>query len=174
MEATTVTQLIPVLQTAVSPVILISGVGLILLTMTNRLGRIVDRSRVMATDLPNMQGNKHERIERELHILWKRARLMRLAIGGVTLSALASAILVIVLFVSTWLKLDAGWLLGGLFILSMGALCVAKLDAGWLLGGLFILSMGALCVALLVFIREIHFSLQAIALEIEGISNHKH
>lgn len=149
MEATTVTQLIPVLQTAVSPVILISGVGLILLTMTNRLGRIVDRSRVMASELPNIQGSKHKRIERELYILWKRARLMRLAIGGVTLSALAAAVLVIALFITTWLKLDAGWLLGGLFILSMGSLCVA----------------------LLVFIREIHFSLEAIALEIDGVNN---
>lgn len=147
METTSLVQLVPVLQTAVSPMILISGVGLILLTMTNRLGRIVDRSRAMASDLPRIEGDMHDRVERELEILWKRARLMRLSIGGVTVSALAAAILVIVLFISAWLQFNSGWLIGSLFIISMGALCIA----------------------LTVFIREIHFSLEAIALEVDAV-----
>jgi hypothetical protein len=33
------------LRDAIGPVILISGVGLLLLTMTNRLGRAIDRAR---------------------------------------------------------------------------------------------------------------------------------
>jgi hypothetical protein len=130
-------------------VILISGIGLVLLTMTNRLGRIVDRSRVMTAELPNMAGEQRVRIERELEILWKRARLMRLAIGGLTLSALSAAVLVMVLFFSVWLQLPVGWLIGALFISSMGSLCVA----------------------LLVFIREIRFSLEAIALEVDAIEH---
>ena len=40
--------LVPILQMAVGPVILISGVGLLLLSMTNRLGRVIDRSRLLA------------------------------------------------------------------------------------------------------------------------------
>ena len=149
MEVNSLSQLVPVLQTAVSPVILISGIGLILLTMTNRLGRIVDRSRVMTVELPKMTGEQHVRIECELDILWKRARLMRLAIGGLTVSALSAALLVIVLFISVWLQLPMGWLIGGLFILSMGALCIA----------------------LLVFLREIRFSLEAIALEVDAVEH---
>ena len=43
MSLPTVAQLIPVLQTAIGPMILISGVGLLLLSMTNRLGRVIDR-----------------------------------------------------------------------------------------------------------------------------------
>jgi hypothetical protein len=35
--------MIPVLQVAIGPVILISGVGLLLLTLTNRYGRTIDR-----------------------------------------------------------------------------------------------------------------------------------
>ena len=38
---------IPTLQTAIGPVILISGVALLLLTMTNRLGRAIDRARLI-------------------------------------------------------------------------------------------------------------------------------
>jgi hypothetical protein len=43
--------LIPVLQVAVGPVILISGVGMLLLTLTNRFGRVIDRSRALADAL---------------------------------------------------------------------------------------------------------------------------
>jgi hypothetical protein len=45
MPMTPVHELIPVLQVAIGPVILISGVGLLLLTLTNRYGRTIDRSR---------------------------------------------------------------------------------------------------------------------------------
>ena len=38
--------LLPVLQVAIGPVILISGVGLLLLSMTNRLGRTIDRATI--------------------------------------------------------------------------------------------------------------------------------
>ena len=42
MPSTPLHELIPVLQVAIGPVILISGVGLLLLTLTNRFGRIID------------------------------------------------------------------------------------------------------------------------------------
>lgn len=147
MDLASVDKLVPVLQTAISPMILISGIGLILLTMTNRLGRIVDRSRVMANELPEMTGDKQKRIDRELHILWQRARLMRMAIGGLTVSALSAAILIVVLFASAWWDMQSAWVIVALFILSMAALCLS----------------------LLLFIREIHYSLHAIALEIDAI-----
>ena len=51
MTATTVSQLLPILQTSIGPVILISGVGLLLLTLTNRFGRMLDRARQLNQDL---------------------------------------------------------------------------------------------------------------------------
>ena len=53
MHSPTLQQLIPVIQTSVGPVILISGIGLLLLSMTNRLGRIIDRSRLLVEALPS-------------------------------------------------------------------------------------------------------------------------
>ena len=44
MPLTSFEQIIPELQDAIGPVILISGVGLLLLTKTNRLGRAIDRA----------------------------------------------------------------------------------------------------------------------------------
>ena len=53
MELPSVAQLLPVLQTAIGPMILISGIGLLLLTMTNRLGRAIDRTRTLVGVLSN-------------------------------------------------------------------------------------------------------------------------
>src|SRR5665647_2321311 len=50
MPSTPVHELIPVLQVAIGPVILISGVGLLLLTLTNRYGRTIDRSRQLVRE----------------------------------------------------------------------------------------------------------------------------
>jgi len=45
MPPTSLEQIIPELRDAIGPVILISGVRLLLLTMTNQLGRAIDRAR---------------------------------------------------------------------------------------------------------------------------------
>ena len=44
--------LIPILQLAIAPVILISGVGLLLLTLTNRFGCVLDRA-ALSTAMPS-------------------------------------------------------------------------------------------------------------------------
>jgi hypothetical protein len=98
MEIPSVAQLIPVLQTAIGPVIMISGIGLLLLTMTNRLGRAIDRTRALVGGLSNTAEAKRERTVAQLRILWDRARMIRLAIALASVSALAAAILIIVLF----------------------------------------------------------------------------
>jgi len=92
------TDLIPTLQLAVGPVILVSGIGLILLSMTNRFGRIIDRSRILTEDLRRAPRAAHKRILAQLGILADRARTLRGAIALSTISVLLAAILVISLF----------------------------------------------------------------------------
>jgi hypothetical protein len=41
-------EFLSVIQLAITPVILLSGVGALMLTLTNRLGRVVDRTRALA------------------------------------------------------------------------------------------------------------------------------
>ena len=62
MQALSVAQLIPVLQTAIGPTILISGVGLLLLTMTNRLARTIDRTRATARELADASEERRGRV----------------------------------------------------------------------------------------------------------------
>lgn len=132
MNIPSVSQMLPILQTAIGPMILISGLGLVLLTMTNRLGRTIDRVRILTALLPNATENRRARVSAQLRILWRRARLIRMAILLCAMSALASAILIIVIFFTALWQLEAALLVGALFILSMlcliGALVFVILD----------------------------------------------
>ena len=137
------TDLVPTLQLAIGPVILISGVGLILLSMTNRFGRIVDRSRILAGDLRRAPRLAHPKILAQLRILADRARVLRTAIALATLSVLLAAILIISLF------------LGALLQLGMAGLIAI----------LFVLCMLSLIASLVLFISDLRLSLEAFWLE---------
>jgi len=116
MPNVSISEFIPVLQIAIGPVILISGVGLLLLSMTNRLGRVVDRSRFLWRELRESASDDREAINIQLTILSKRARLIRLAIIFASISLLLTAILIIVLFITVLLNLENVWLVIILFI----------------------------------------------------------
>ncbi len=141
-----VSELVPLLQTAIGPIVLISGVGLLLLTMTNRLGRVIDRARIISGQVAGLDGPQREGKVAQLAVLWRRARIIRLSIILTAASALCAAILIVILFLTAVL----GW------------------DSAWLIGALFVLGMGSLIASLLLFIQDLNLSLAALYLEIEG------
>jgi hypothetical protein len=143
MPLTPVSELIPVLQVAIGPVILISGVGLLLLTLTNRYGRTIDRSRQLMGEL-RACAEEDRRLDGQVAILYRRARLIRLSILLAGVSVLLASFLIIVLF------LMALW----------------KLEVDLLVSLLFILCMVALSGSLVAFIRDINLSLGALKLEL--------
>ena len=145
MHVPSVAQLIPILQTAIGPMILISGIGLLLLSMTNRLGRVIDRARILAGQVPGAAETGEGKVGAQLRILWRRARLVRLAITLAAMSAFTAAILIIVLFFTAIYQTETATVLAGLFILCMSCL------AG---------SLG-------VFIHDINQSLAALKLELK-------
>lgn len=109
---------------------LISGVGMILLSMTNRFGRVIDRSRQLTRDLRGAAGPDGEKVLMELRVLWLRARIVRAGIALAILSVLMAALLIISLFIGMLLILDAV-LPVGLFILCMICLIGAMLMFFW-------------------------------------------
>lgn len=138
------TDLIPTLQLAIGPVILISGVGLILLSMTNRIGRVIDRSRQLTHDMNKASEPERKKLLAEVQVLWLRAKIIRAGIAMAVLSALLAAILIISLFLGALLKLGIATILVVLFVMCM--IC--------------------LIVALLMFFWDINLSLKALKLEI--------
>jgi hypothetical protein len=117
-----VNELIPTLQVAIGPVVLISGIGLLILSMTNRFGRVIDRGRILARELAEVPSQDQVHIEAQLQILTRRAEYLRRAITAASISVLLAAVLIIALFITAVLKVEDAWLIGLLFIGSMGAL----------------------------------------------------
>lgn len=140
------TDLVSILQAAVSPVVLISGVGLLILSMTNRLARVVDRSRQLGAARRGNTGSERTTVEAQLSILVRRARLLRRAIRASTWCVLMAAVLVIELFLSAFLQFD-GTLISAL---------------------LFVSCLLFLIVALVSFLQDINLSLVALDLELEA------
>src|SRR5689334_10660160 len=116
MTGTSLHELIPVLQVAVGPVILISGVGLLLLSLTNRFGRAADRSRQLAREMRVADGEERRRLAAQVENLYQRAVLIQTAIVFATVSLLLVALLIIVLFIAALMKLEAGFFISVLFI----------------------------------------------------------
>lgn len=105
------------LQLAVSPVILISAYGLLLLSMTNRLGRAIDRARQLVRE--GASGK-----EAQVAIIARRAGWIRSAIVFTSLALLAAAVLVLVLFASVLLRVGVALAVSVLFIGSLVCLVV--------------------------------------------------
>lgn len=136
-------QLIPILQLAIGPVILISGVGLLLLTLTNRFGRLLDRARQLNRDHAASAEIAAD-VRAQIDILHRRSAILRQSIILGATTVLLVPVLILVLFLSALLKLEAGWLVVSLFCLSQLALI------GSMIG----------------FIREMNLALEAVRLEL--------
>ena len=111
-----------VIQLAVAPVFLLSGIGIVLTVLTNRLARVVDRARRLEEAARDASGEVLEERRRELVVMADRARLMNRAITLSTCSALLVAVVVVLLFLAALLEFNATVPIAGLFILAMLAL----------------------------------------------------
>lgn len=119
--------LIPTLQFSIGPVILISGIGLVLLSMTNRFGRVVDGTRLLTGKLKDATDVEQKRIYTQLRILAKRARIVRAGIALAAVSVFFAALLIVSLFIGVLLQLEIALFVAGLFILCMCCLVISLL-----------------------------------------------
>ena len=149
MSTTSLHDIVVLLQTAIGPAILISAVGLLLLTMTNRLGRLIDRQRLLCAQRRSCPRDEQALLSRELSILWRRARLIRSSIILASFCVLFSCLIIILLFVMPLLGLSLNF-----FVIVLFILCLVSLAA-----------------SLFVFILDVNQSLTALKLEMEDIND---
>lgn len=130
------------LQLAVSPVILLSACALLMLSMTNRLGRAIDRARILVRETKR---NKHEQIA----ILVRRAHWIRSAILCIAICIGLTSVLILVLFLSVFLPFSVSLLVVSLFILALLSLIAS----------------------ITYFIIDIFSSLHAMEADVEGLDD---
>lgn len=136
--------ILPIIQLSITPVILISGLGALCISLTNRMGRIVDRTRSLAGLLHQASDEDRAHLEQQLLIMFRRAKIMRLSMTMVTSSMFVSGLLVVIIFVS--------------------ALSRIQLDTVIL--GFFATSVACLLAGLAAFLRDLFVSLNAVQMEV--------
>ena len=152
MEPLTSGTLLPIIQLSITPVILISGEGALMLTLTGRMGRIVDRTRSLAGQVRQLAaagddataGSERQHLETQLEIMWRRSRLIRMAVTFAGFSMLVACGLVLLTFATAVLEQDLSVFM---IIFFMGSILL-------------------LIAALTAFLRDIYVSLHALHLEV--------
>lgn len=141
----TLSALLPIIQLAITPVILISGMGALMIVLTNRMARIVDRARVVAEAMPAAEASDRAHLDDQLHIMWGRALMIRRAVTSAGLSMLISCLMVVAIFGAAKFELPLGSVVLGMFVTSILLLTASLVD----------------------FLRDIFVSLHALKLQVE-------
>lgn len=131
-----------VIQLAIAPVFLLTGVGAMLAVMANRLARIIDRARFVESSWPIFTDAQREDAQLEFSGLARRARLTSKAINFCALAALLVCALIAALFIDAFIGASLKWLVGALFVLAMCSL-----------------SSGIIC-----FLLEVHIAMRTLSI----------
>jgi uncharacterized membrane protein YcfT len=111
--------IVHLIQSAVAPVFLLSGVGVTLGVLTNRLARIVDRARFLEQQAPS------DATSSSLRVLARRAHYINIAIALCAVSALLVSLVVMTLFASAFISVNLSIVIAVLFVLAMICLTAA-------------------------------------------------
>ena len=111
-----------VIQLAVAPVFLLSGIGVILTVLTNRLARIIDRARSLEDRLHDAPDDRQPEMEAEMAMLSHRARMVNIALTLSTSAALLVCLVIALLFVGSALQFGMDAPISIMFVTAMLAL----------------------------------------------------
>jgi Protein of unknown function (DUF2721) len=138
---------VQILTASIAPVIVISGVGLLLLSITNRYGRAIDRARALIHDLESdAKSARAHALEEQLRHTHQRARLLR----------------------ASMIFGSAAIFLVSLMILALFAEQVFGLQRDFIALPIFALCLLSLVISMYYSIRDITVSLIALELHIEA------
>lgn len=142
--------LLSIIQLSITPVILISGLGGLMITLTNRMARIVDRTRVLCGQVRGAEGEERSFLNDQLEVMWRRANLMRWSVTCVGASMLTGCLLIGIIFLSALLGRELGTTMMAFFAVSV----------------LFLIA------AMILFLRDLFVSLVALGIEVKRTTGH--
>lgn len=128
-ELTEIETLAGVIQLAVAPVFLLAGIAGLLNVLSVRLGRAVDRVRIVETRLGKEPHADHVGVlQVEIAALWSRIRLANWSIRMFVAGALVVCLVIVSLFFSELAGFNMSaaivvFFLGAMLLLIMGLLC---------------------------------------------------
>ena len=129
---------------ALAPVFLLSGIAGLLVVMTSRLGRIIDRGRTLYELEGDASSDAASALHQELRQLEHRRHFASLAITACTVSALLVCLVICALFIEVIVGAPLSWLIGSLFTAATLALV-----------------FGLMC-----FLREVHSATRTVRIHV--------
>jgi hypothetical protein len=108
-----------VIQLAVAPVFLLTAVGTVIAALNIRLGRAVDRRRVLEHKLPSMPAQEIQSARAELETIARRIRYVYLAILCAVVSGLFICLLIAGAFLGAFVRTDLSYTIGAMFVFAM-------------------------------------------------------
>jgi hypothetical protein len=140
-----------ILQISIAPCVLISGFGLLLLSLTNRFARPIDRIRQLVKEEKEASLKDKPAIQKQIQIFYRRSLLLRKSIGCIVTSIILASLIMLLLF--------SNYLLKTIFVIILIKLFFAT-------------SLIFLIVGLTFFLMDIRLTLRSI--EIEATAYLKH
>ncbi len=113
------------IQLALAPVFVLVAIGNILNLLAGRLGRVVDRARVLQGKYKETEGAEHDEVVREIRSVDQRIAMINRAMLLLVVSALMIGLTVLSIFLTTYYWADLGWLDGVFFLFALTLLMIA-------------------------------------------------
>lgn len=109
-----------VIQLAIAPVFLLTGIAGLLSVLSTRLGRVTDRARTLERRLPHaLPEQQKTMLQDEVALLWKRILMINWAIRLCAGSALMISLVIVALFLGDYTVFNISAIIAGLFIFAM-------------------------------------------------------
>jgi hypothetical protein len=141
-----VTEFMQMMQASIASVAMISGVGLLLLSMTNRYGRTIDRLRILIKEAAAATDSQVKaKLAFQIKVMYERCRIVRTAVILASSSIFFVALTILLIFISQLLAVNPGMVT--VIAFSMSLVC--------------------LVVSLMFLIKDLTISLKAVETEIK-------
>lgn len=120
MDGAPINAIAEVIQLAVAPVFLLTGIAGILSVLSHRLSRVIDRTRVVKRYIHEITIQEHlDVLRKEATSLNLRTKIINMAIRLSVGSALTICVVIMCLFVGDFTLFDLGTLIAILFVFAM-------------------------------------------------------
>lgn len=129
---------------------LISGAGLLLLSMTNRITRPLDRIRLLGKDLKSASPQDQAFYLAQIQTLYKRTFILQKAITGIVLTIISASVIILLIFL----------------------IAVFSVNLYLLIDFVFIIGLMALILSLIYFLWDIGTSLKSVQIEMNRLKSH--
>jgi len=118
---------VQILTASIAPVIVISGIGLLLLSITNRYGRAIDRARLLMRELENGDADSAEvrHLEQQMNHTHLRARLLRASMTYSSVSIFFVTLTILALFADQVFQLHLDFVAVPFFALCLISLVIS-------------------------------------------------